>query len=122
MDTEGRCTFCNKSGLCMLSYTAQDELLACKNMHDMIHHTKLDGTNFPVTECKIMKSFREGKIAIVEDEIFWRKDGTSFDVRYSSYPPHRDGILVGAVVTFMDNTEHKKSEEHQIPDISRRSY
>jgi diguanylate cyclase (GGDEF)-like protein/PAS domain S-box-containing protein len=111
MDTEGRCTFCNKSGLSMLGYTAQDELLG-KNMHDMIHHTKLDGTNFPVTECKIMKSFREGKIAIVEDEIFWRKDGTSFDVRYSSYPQHRDGILVGAVVTFMDNTEHKKSEEH----------
>jgi diguanylate cyclase (GGDEF)-like protein/PAS domain S-box-containing protein len=111
MDTEGRCTFCNKSGLSMLGYTAQDELLG-KNMHDMIHHTKLDGTNFPVTECKIMKSFREGKIAIVEDEIFWRKDGTSFDVRYSSYPQHRDGVLVGAVVTFMDNTERKKSEEN----------
>ncbi|NLL41081.1 MAG: diguanylate cyclase, partial [Synergistaceae bacterium] len=27
-------------------------------------------------------------------------------------PQHRDGVLVGAVVTFMDNTERKKSEEN----------
>ncbi len=111
MDTEGRCTFCNESALRLLGYSSRNELLG-KNMHCQIHHTKRDGNPFSGDECRIMQSLKKGKGVYVEDEVFWRKDGTSFDVRYSSYPQYRDGVLVGAVVTFMDNTERKKSEEH----------
>ena len=111
MDTEGICTFCNESALRMLGYDSQEDLLG-KNMHGLIHHTKKDGNTFPEKECRIMQSFKKGKGVYVDDEVYWRKDGTSFDVRYSSFPQHRDGVLVGAVVTFMDNTERKKSEEH----------
>ncbi len=111
IDTEGNCTFCNRSALKMLGYSDHSELMG-KNMHDLIHHTKRDGTPFAKEECRIMQSFLNGKSTYTEDEIFWRKDGTSFDVRYSSYPQNREGILVGAVVTFMDNTERKKSEDH----------
>lgn len=111
MDTEGICTFCNESALRMLGYDSQEDLLG-KNMHGLIHHTKKDGNTFPEKECRIMQSFKKGKGVYVDDEVYWRKDGTSFDVRYSSFPQHRDGVLVGAVVTFMDNTERKKSEEN----------
>ena len=111
MDTEGRCTFCNESGLRMLGYSSQDELLG-KSIHCRIHHTRRDGTPFPLSECKIMESFKNGRGVYVDDEIFWRKDGTFFDVRYSSYPQYRDGKMVGSVITFMDNTERKKNEEH----------
>ncbi|MFA5458505.1 MAG: HD domain-containing phosphohydrolase, partial [Synergistaceae bacterium] len=76
------------------------------------HHTRRDGTPFPLSECKIMESFKNGRGVYVDDEIFWRKDGTFFDVRYSSYPQYRDGKMVGSVITFMDNTERKKNEEH----------
>jgi diguanylate cyclase (GGDEF)-like protein len=95
----------------MLGYRRQDELLGM-NMHDLIHHTKPDGTAFPQDECRIIQSFKMGESVYIDNEVFWRKDGTGFDVRYSSYPQYRDGVLVGAVVTFMDNTEQKKSEEH----------
>ena len=111
MDTEGLCTFCNESALRMLGYSSQEELLG-KNMHFQIHHTRRDGTPFPLSECKIMESFKNGRGVYVDDEIFWRKDGTFFDVRYSSYPQYRDGKMVGSVITFMDNTERKKNEEH----------
>jgi PAS domain S-box-containing protein len=47
----------------------------------------------------------------VDDEVFWRKDGTSFPVRYTSTPILEDGKLVGAVVTFRDIIERKKVEE-----------
>jgi PAS domain S-box-containing protein len=109
MDTEGLCTFCNESALRMLGYSSQEELLG-KNMHFQIHHTRRDGTPFPLSECKIMESFKNGRGVYVDDEIFWRKDGTFFDVRYSSYPQYRDGKMVGSVITFMDNTERKKNE------------
>ncbi len=111
IDTEGVCTFSNESTLKMLGYSGQDELLGM-NMHDLIHHTRPDGTPFPQDECRIMQSCKKGESVYIDNEVFWRKDGTSFDVRYSSYPQYRNGILVGAVVTFMDNTEQKKSEEH----------
>ena len=111
IDTEGACTFSNESALKMLGYSRQEELLGM-NVHDLIHHTRSDGTHFPQDECRIIQSFKKGESIYADDEIFWRKDGTSFDVRYSSYPQLRNGVLVGAVVTFMDNTEHKKSEEH----------
>ena len=111
MDTEGMCTFCNESAMKMLGYQSQKELIG-QNMHDLVHHTKPNGSPFPQEECRIMQSFKNGEGVYVDDEVFWRKDGTSFDVRYSSYPQYKDGTLVGAVVTFMDNTERKNSEEH----------
>lgn len=111
MDTEGSCTFCNESALKMLGYSSREELIG-QNMHDLLHHTKPDGSHFPQEECRIMQSVKKGIGIYVDDEVFWRKDGSGFDVRYSSYPQFSGGMLVGSVVTFMDNTERKKSEEH----------
>lgn len=111
IDTEGKCTFSNKSALNILGYDSQDEILG-KDMHALIHHTKSDGTPFPGSECRIMQTFKNGKGITVDDEIFWRKDKTSFDVRYSSYPQYKNKALVGAVVTFIDNSEQKKNDEH----------
>lgn len=111
IDTEGISTFSNESALKILGYDSQNEIIG-KDMHALTHHTKPDGTPFPINECKIMQTFKTGKGVYVDSEIFWRKDGTSFDVRYSSYPQYRNKILVGAVITFMDNTESKQNEEH----------
>jgi diguanylate cyclase (GGDEF)-like protein/putative nucleotidyltransferase with HDIG domain len=52
-----------------------------------------------------------------EDEVFWRTNGTSFDVEYNSYPQYKDGALIGAVVTFTDNTM-KRMHEQQIEYFS----
>jgi signal transduction histidine kinase len=47
----------------------------------------------------------------VEDDVLWKADGTSFPAEYWSHPERRDGKIVGAVVTFLDITERKKTEE-----------
>jgi two-component system, NtrC family, sensor kinase len=46
----------------------------------------------------------------VLDEFFWRQDGYSFPVEYSSRQIRRKGKLVGAVVNFLDITERKRQE------------
>ncbi|MBT4512374.1 MAG: PAS domain S-box protein [Chloroflexi bacterium] len=46
----------------------------------------------------------------VDDEVFWRKDGSFFQVEYTSTPILEDGKVVGAVVTFRDITERKQME------------
>ena len=109
IDTEGNCTFCNASCIKMLGYSDQSDLLG-KDMHELIHHSKKDGTAIPSDECRIFKAYIQGEGAHINDEVFWRADGTCFDAEYFSYPQIRDGEIIGAVVTFMDITERKRSE------------
>jgi PAS domain S-box-containing protein len=106
-DPHGTCLFCNPSAAHLLGYDETDELLG-KNMHALEHHTRKDGTPFPIEECPIYVGFHENRGVHIDDDIFWRKDGTSFPVEYWSHPMVHDGKTVGAVITFFDITERKK--------------
>jgi PAS domain S-box-containing protein len=109
-DLNGNCTFCNTACLSMLGYQHEDDLTG-KNMHSRIHHTYQDGTAFPVEKCRIYQAFRLGEGTHVDDEVLWRADGTSFPVEYWSYPQYRNGVIIGAVVTFVDITERRQAQE-----------
>ena len=109
IDLEGRCTFCNLAAAEMLGYELE-EVLGSK-MHELIHHSKIDGSPYPVEECNVHNSTLTGRGARVDDEAFWRKDGTAFPVEYSSYPIFEDTAISGAVVTFVDITERKQAQE-----------
>jgi signal transduction histidine kinase len=63
-----------------------------------------------VRECRIYEAFRWGKGTHVDDEVLWRKDGSSFPAEYWSRPLRRDGEIIGSVVTFVDVTERKRAE------------
>jgi len=110
IDKDGNCTFCNNSCLEMLRYSYSDELLG-ENMHFKIHGKHHDGTLFPVDECRIFKALEKGTGVHVDNEVIWRSDGTCFPSEYWSYPMEIDGIIIGAVVTFLDITDRKLSEE-----------
>ncbi|WP_372896124.1 CheR family methyltransferase [Stieleria sp.] len=109
IDLEGRCIFANAACAKLLGYQSADEFLG-QCMHDMIHHSHRDGSTYPAEECQIARAFRSGKQVHVDDERFWRADGSSFDVEYWSHPQIRDGRLVGCVVTFIDITERRDAE------------
>jgi len=109
-DSDGTCLFCNPAAVRLLGYHEPSELLG-ENMHTLEHHTRKDGTPFPIDECPIYVGFHENRGVHIDDDIFWRKDGTSFPVEYWSHPLVRDGKTVGAVITFLDITERKKAEE-----------
>lgn len=113
IDTDGNCTFCNKSCLNILGYKHPDELIG-KNMHWQIHYKHPDGTLFPLEDCQIFKAFIKGEGVHVVDEVLWRADGTCFPAEYYSYPQYRDGKIVGAVVTFTDITERKQAQDKLI--------
>jgi PAS domain S-box-containing protein len=110
IDLQGRCTFCNRACLRALRYEHSEELFH-KNMHDLIHHTRADGTAFPVEECQIFAALRTGEGVRVEDQVLWRRDGTSFPAEYWAYPQRKGQDVVGAVITFIDITERKLAEE-----------
>ena len=108
-DSHGTCLFCNPAAVRLLGYDEPADLLG-KNMHDLEHHTRADGTPFPIEECPIYIGFHENRGVHVDDDIFWRKDGTNFPVEYWSHPLVRDGKTVGAVVTFFDISKRRETE------------
>jgi PAS domain S-box-containing protein len=110
IDLEGDCTFCNPACLRMTGHEEPSELLG-RNIHDVIHYAKADGTPLPVEECAIYRAFVEGIGTHGDDEVLWRKDGSSFAAEYWSRPLHRNHQVIGAVVTFVDITARKQVEE-----------
>ena len=109
LDSEGRTTFVNPAAAKMIGWESEE--LVGKPQHDILHHSKPDGTSYPREECPIYAAFKDGNIHHVDNEVFWRKDGTSFPVEYMSTPIWEDGKLVGAVVVFKDITERKRADE-----------
>jgi len=111
MDQDGRFTFINKSALRLLGYEDKKALIG-KNCHEMIHHHKENGEVYPEHQCLIYKAIAKGETVTSEEEVFFKKDGSSFHTRYSAHPQVRGGVNIGAVVTFSDITARKIHEDN----------
>jgi len=109
IDKEGRCTFMNRAGALTLGGKAEDFL--GKDMHQLIHHSKQDGSPFPVDESAIYKCTRLGDGCRVDNEVFWRADGKSIPVEYSSFPIRNGRKIDGAVISFSDISARIRSRQ-----------
>jgi PAS domain S-box-containing protein len=110
VDTRGRCTFINPACLRMLGYSEPEDLLG-KEMHDVVHYAHANGSPYPKGECTVLAAFREGRAIRLEDEVFWRADGTPIWVIYTSSPLRREGHLVGSVINFVDVTKQRERRQ-----------
>ncbi|MBP1157278.1 MULTISPECIES: PAS domain-containing hybrid sensor histidine kinase/response regulator [unclassified Paenibacillus] len=106
IDIQGNTTFLNQAASDMLGYLPSD----FKGMinHESFHHTKPDGSHYPVEECPIYLTTQDGRPRSVQEEIFWRKDGSSFLVEYNINPIIQKGEIKGAVVVFKDITNERE--------------
>ncbi|GAC1615782.1 MAG: hypothetical protein NVS9B1_25530 [Candidatus Dormibacteraceae bacterium] len=108
IDAGGLCTFMNRSGARLLG-VEPGEVLG-KNVHQLFHHSHADGSPYPADECPEVRSLLEAGVSQVENEVFWRADGTSFPVAYSSHPIIDNGVNKGVVVAFSDITARRRLE------------
>jgi len=109
LDVEGRTTFVNPAAARMIGCDAAE--LVGKPQHEILHHSRPDGSLYPREHCPIYAALRDGAVHHDDGEVFWRKDGTSFPVEYVSTPIREGGQLAGAVVVFRDISERKRAEE-----------
>ena len=109
IDLKGNCTFINRATCELVGYRP-DEALG-RNMHDLIHHHKPDGSLYPVDQCPVFRSFHKGEGCCIDTEVIWRRDGSPIPVEYSSFPILEDGRISGAVVTVVDIADRKRTEE-----------
>jgi len=108
VDANGITTFLNPAAARMLGWRA-DELIG-RSAHAYMHHSHEDGTAYPTKACPIYAAFRDGRVHRVSNEVFWRKDGSSFPVEYTSTPIQEKGRLLGAVVVFRDVSVQRKAQ------------
>ena len=109
MGVDSICTFFNRTGAAMLGFRPEE--LVGRSAHDLIHHHRADGAIYSVAECRIGLAARAGTAITVDDEVFWRKDGTAVPVRYSVNPLIAANANAGAVITFSDMTARRKADE-----------
>jgi len=110
VDDSGNSTFVNRAMEEITGWPAEE--IIGKNQHELLHHTRADGSPFPACECPVYATFKDSVPRIIQDDIFWKKDGSSFPVEYASSPLKDDkGKTIGSVVVFRDVSDRKKAEE-----------
>jgi two-component system, cell cycle sensor histidine kinase and response regulator CckA len=99
----------NPAASAMTGYS-NDELRSATNIHELIHHSRADGSPYPIEECPMHQTMLDGVVRISED-FFWRKSGEHFQVDFSCSPIYERDAIVGAVVMFQDATERRRLEK-----------
>ncbi|MDF1877619.1 PAS domain S-box protein [Sulfurimonas sp. SAG-AH-194-L11] len=107
LDLDEKHTFCNSQALEMLGFTSEE--LMGKIGHTLWHHTKADGTVFDRSECPILHVTKTGE-PIRGEDLYWRKDGSSFEVQYTSAPIRENSKVTGVVLFFHDISKEKALE------------
>jgi PAS domain S-box-containing protein len=108
IDQMGIITFFNPAASVLTGYDAGEVM--GKNLHELIHYKKPDGTPYLQEECPMHTTIKTGQISQVADEEFWAKNGKSFPVEYLTTPIQQNGHIVGAVGVFRDITWQKQAE------------
>jgi PAS domain S-box-containing protein len=92
VDRAGHCTFANSACLRMLGYEREDQLIG----RDVL--------------ALIGRPLLEGRPEHADNEMCVRADGSTFPIERWSHPMHRNGEMIGAVLTFVDITERRQTE------------
>ncbi|MBF0214242.1 MAG: PAS domain S-box protein, partial [Magnetococcales bacterium] len=109
LDANGVMTFANPAAPVMLGYVMDDFI--GRPMHELIHYHYPDGTHFPRERCPMYLTTQDGQPRTIDNEVLWRKDGTSIPVDNATPPVFKDGVLVSTVIVYRDSTRRKESDE-----------
>ena len=109
VDTLGRITFANRAVEVLTGFTPGE--IQGENAHTLLHHTREDGKPYPLEECSMFLTLQDGRQRRVEEELYWRKDGSSFPADCTCAPLFVAGKLQGVVTIFDDVTERKNAQE-----------
>ena len=110
VDCDGVTTLCNAAFLRMMGFATRDDVVGRK-LHDVIHHSHQDGSPYAKSDCPIYVCAQGGPARHVEGEYFYPVTGGRLPVEYWVIPVRRNGVLQGAICTFLDVTERRRAEE-----------
>jgi PAS domain S-box-containing protein len=109
MDERQHCAYMNDAAVRLTGYTWQET--QGRPLHDVIHHTRPDGSHYPLGECPIDRAFPENNQQQGED-VFVHKDGRFYPVAFTA-SPIRDSAsrTVGTIIEVRDITEERRNQQ-----------
>jgi PAS domain S-box-containing protein len=108
IDISGHTIFVNPAAARMLGFS-QEELIGAP-LHDLIHHSRADGSPYGRDTCPMETTLEDGQCHQVDGEVLWRKDRSNFPAEYVSAPLKQGEQIEGAVIVFSDITERRDAE------------
>lgn len=108
LDERQRCTYLNPAAERLTGFTL-DELRG-RPLHDYIHHTRPDGSPYPLEECPIDRAFPQN-MREQGEEIFVRRDGSFYPVAFTASPIRDGERTVGTIIEARDITDELRARE-----------
>jgi PAS domain S-box-containing protein len=104
LDNDGIVTFANPAASRMTGHTVED--LEGRFLHGRATNTREDGSAYLDDVYPSAESTHHAQ----DVDVYWRKDGSSFPVEFTSTPIIIGGELQGEVIVFKDITDRREAE------------
>ncbi len=109
MDARQHCTFMNPAAEKITGFTLAEVQATGRPLHDIVHHTRPDGSPFPLEECPIDRALPRRKQEQGEDT-FVHKDGSFYPVAFTASPILDGEQPIGTVIEVRDISAQKRAE------------
>jgi PAS domain S-box-containing protein len=108
MNDKQVCTYMNPAAEQMTGFKLEE--VQDKPLHYYVHHTRPDGSHFPIEECAIDRALPT-KSQTQGEDVFVHKDGHFYPVAFVASPIIENGVPKGTVIEVRDTTEEKRLQE-----------
>lgn len=107
MDDKQHCSYMNAAAEALTGYSLFET--RGRPLHDVIHHSRPDGSRYPIEECPIDRALPENNHMRGED-MFVHKDGHFYPVAYTA-SPIRDQMskIVGTIIEVRDISSERNA-------------
>lgn len=108
MDDRQQCVFMNRAAEELTGFTLAD--MTGRPLHDVIHHTRPDGSPFALEDCPIDRAFPE-RVGVKGEEVFVHRDGSFYPVAFTASPIYGENAdVVGTVIEARNISAEKRAE------------
>ncbi|HSJ23272.1 MAG TPA: PAS domain-containing protein [Longimicrobiales bacterium] len=108
MDEQQHCTYMNPAAEQLTGFSL-DEVQG-RPLHDILHHTRPDGSAYPLEECPIDQALPQ-RMREQGEEVFVHKDGSFYPVAFTASPLMEDGRPVGTIIEVRNITDELRARE-----------
>lgn len=105
VDLEGNGIFLNAAASSMLHVT-KNEFIGSP-IRELLMHTRSDGEPYAITHHPVELTMQDGISRRVTEDVFFRRDGSSFFASYQTNALRDREKIIGVVVVFSDRTNEK---------------
>ena len=111
MDEKQQCSYMNAAAERLTGYSLEET--RGRPLHDVIHHTRPDGSPFPLHECPIDRAFPENN-NMQGEEVFVHKDGHFYPVAFTASPIRDEGSkTIGTIIEVRDISVERAADERR---------